>query len=191
LKNAILWRVSLADIRIIKTGINVSKIKAQLEKYNDDWGVQKRIDGADQIDPDFHRIEAGVLQLVMGAITKPGEMAYNTEICIKTPAFDRHTEIVRFLKRNFKSFSRCGFLSLPVGEIVGTHIDQGTYYLNKDRYHLSIQGRYEYHCGDDVVNVEPGTLLWFDNKKPHGAKNIGDVTRITFVFDVPHHKSNP
>lgn len=191
MKNEIHWRVSLADIRIIKTGINVSKIKSQLEKYKDDWGSQKTIQGAEQIDPDFHRIEAGVLQLVMGAITKPGEMVYNTEICIKTPAFDRHTEIVRFLKRNFKSFSRCGFLSLPVGEIVGTHIDQGTYYLNKDRYHLSIQGRYEYHCGDDVVNVEPGTLLWFNNKKPHGAKNIGDITRITFVFDVPHHKSNP
>ncbi len=181
----------MADIRIIKTGINVSKIKAQLEKYNDDWGSQKRMEGADQIDPHFHRIEAGVLQLVMGAITKPGEMVYNTEICIKTPAYDHHTEIVRFLKRNFKSFSRCGFLSLPVGDIVGTHIDQGTYYLTKDRYHLSIQGRYEYHCGDDVVNVEPGTLLWFNNKKPHGAKNIGDITRITFVFDVPHHKSNP
>ena len=181
----------MADIRIIKTGINVSKIKSQLEKYKDDWGSQKSIAGAEQIDPDFHRIEAGVLQLVMGAISKPGEMVYNTEICIKTPAYDRHTEIVRFLKRNFKSFSRCGFLSLPVGDIVGTHIDQGTYYLTKDRYHLSIQGRYKYHCGDDEVVVEPGTLLWFDNKKPHGTVNVGDETRITFVFDVPHHKSNP
>ena len=181
----------MADIRIIKTGINVSKIKSQLEKYKDDWGSQKSIAGAEQIDPDFHRIEAGVLQLVMGAISKPGEMVYNTEICIKTPAYDRHTEIVKFMRRHFHSHSRCGFLSLPVGDIVGTHIDQGTYYQTKDRYHLSIQGRYKYHCGDDEVVVEPGTLLWFDNKKPHGTVNVGDETRITFVFDVPHHKNNP
>jgi hypothetical protein len=41
------------------------------------------------------------------------------------------------------------------------------------------------------VIVEPGTLLWFDNKKPHGTKNVGDEVRITFVFDVPHSKRNP
>ena len=179
------------NIHIIKTGINVSKIKSQLEKYKGDWGNQKQMEGAQQVDPDFHKIEAGVLQLVIGAITKVGEMAYNTEICLKTPAYDRHTEIVKFMKRHFHTHSRCGFLSLPVGEIVGTHIDQGTYYQTKDRYHLSIQGQYKYHCGDDEVIVEPGTLLWFDNKKPHGTENVSDEVRITFVFDVPHNKNNP
>ena len=181
----------MVDIRIIKTGINVSKIKAQLEQYADDWGNQKELDSAQQLDKDIYTIKAGVLQLIVGAISKPGEMAYNTELCIKVPAYDRHTEIVNFMKRHFHAHSRCGFLSLPVGEIVGTHTDQGTYYLTKDRYHLSIQGRYKYHCGDDEVIVEPGTLFWFDNKKPHGAENIGDELRITFVFDVPYHKSNP
>jgi hypothetical protein len=40
----------LVDIRIIKTGINVSKIKAQLEQYADDWGNQKELDSAQQLD---------------------------------------------------------------------------------------------------------------------------------------------
>ena len=179
------------NIRIIKTGINVSKIVKQLEKYPEDWGGQKGIEGTEQLDPDFHKIYAGVLQLVMGAITKPGEMVYNTEICIKTPAHDRHSEVIRFIKRHFHSYRRCGFLSLPAGEIVGQHIDQGTYYQTKDRYHLSIQGRYEYTVGGETVTVEPGTLLWFNNKLMHGTKNVGDCTRITFVFDVPHSKKNP
>ena len=115
----------------------------------------------------------------------------DTEICIPTPAYERHTAIIGFLKRHFKDFKRCGFLSLPVGGEVGIHIDEGKYYLTKDRYHLSIQGRYEYTVGDEMVVVEPGTLLWFNNKLPHGTQNIGDCTRITFVFDVPHRKSNP
>jgi len=181
----------LANIRLIKTGINVIKIKSQLEKYSEDWGNQKQLDSAEQLDKDIYTIKAGVLQLVMGAISKPGEMAYNTELCVKTSAYDRHTEIVNFMRRHFHAHSRCGFLSLPVGDVVGTHIDIGTYYQTKDRYHLSIQGRYKYHCGDDEVIVEPGTLLWFDNKKPHGTKNVGDEVRITFVFDVPHSKRNP
>ena len=181
----------MADIRIIRTGLNVTKIKFQLEKYKEDWGNQKTMKGAEQIDPEFHKIYAGVLQLVMGAISKPDEMVYNTEICLKTPAYDRHTEIVKFMKRHFHAHSRCGFLSLPVGEIVGSHIDQGTYYQTKDRYHLSIQGRYEYTVGGETVTVEPGTLLWFNNKLMHGTKNVGDCTRITFVFDVPHSRKNP
>jgi hypothetical protein len=181
----------LDNIRIIKTGINVSKIKSQLEKYKDDWGNQKQLDSAEQLDKDIYTIRAGVLQLVMGAISKQGEMAYNTELCVKTPAHDRHTEIIGFIRRHFHSYCRCGFLSLPVDDIVGQHIDQGTYYQTKDRYHLSIQGRYDYTVGGETVTVEPGTLLWFNNKLMHGTKNVGDCTRITFVFDVPHSKKNP
>ena len=75
---------------------------------------------------------------------------------------------------------------MPINEIVGAHIDEGTYYLTRDRYHLSIVGTYQYFCGTDTAIIEPGTLLWFNNKLPHGTVNIGDETRITFVFDIPH-----
>ena len=49
----------------------------------------------------------------------------------------------------------------------------------------------KYMVGDEEVIVEPGTLLWFNNKIMHGTENIGDCIRITFVFDVPHSKWNP
>jgi quercetin dioxygenase-like cupin family protein len=55
---------------------------------------------------------------------------------------------------------------------------------------LSIQGRYEYTVDGETVVVEPGTLLWFNNKKMHGTKNIGDIPRITFVFDIPMNPNN-
>lgn len=182
----------MKNIRIIKTGINVSKILTQLKQYPEDWGNQTKLDHTDSmLNYGFPEINAGVLQLVMGGISSMDEYVGDTEYCIPTPAYRRHTEIVRFLKRHFKNHSRCGFLSLPVGGIVGTHIDIGNYYLSRDRYHLSIQGSYEYTVGDETVVVEPGTLLWFNNKLPHGTKNVGDCVRITFVFDVPHSKNNP
>ena len=181
----------MKNIRVIKTGINVSKIKAQLDEFKADWGAQKKIEGTEQLDPNLYQVDAGVLQLVMGGIGRPGQFVGDTEICVPTPYYDHHTEIVGFLRRNFRSFCRCGFLALPVGGFVGQHVDFGSYYLTKDRYHLSIQGRYEYTVGDETIIVEPGTLLWFNNKVKHGTKNIGDEVRITFVFDVPHHKDNP
>lgn len=180
------------NIRIIKTGINVSKILKQLQDHPEDWGAVRKVDGAQSmLDRGFPEVEAGVLQLVMGAVSNENEYVGDTELCVPTPACKNHTEVLRFLQRHFKRWSRCGFLSLPVGGSVGQHIDKGNYYLTRDRYHLSIQGRYIYTVGGESVTVEPGTLLWFNNKLPHGTQNVGDCVRITFVFDVPHNKRNP
>jgi hypothetical protein len=180
----------MKNIRIIKTDIDVSKILNQLKQHPEDWGSQKEIKDSDQLDPTEYTVTVDVLQLIMGGVEFEGQYVGNTEICIKTPAYEKHTEVINYLSKYFKKFRRCGFLALPVGEIVGFHIDEGTYYHTKDRYHLSIQGKYEYTVGDESVTVEPGTLFWFNNKLPHKAVNIGENVRITFVFDVPHHKRN-
>lgn len=176
------------NIRIVKTGINVSKILDQLKKYPEDWNSESKIESAKScVDVHgFPQIDVGVLQLVIGGVKSIDEYVGDTEICIPTPAYKKHTHIINFLKRHFKKYNRCGFLSLPVGKGVGKHIDIGTYYQTKDRYHLSIQGTYEYTVGDESIIVNPGTLFWFNNKLEHAAQNVGDSTRITFVFDVPH-----
>ncbi len=180
------------NIRVIKTGLNVSKILAQLEKYPEDWGIQTRADGAkSMLTYGFPEVQAGVLQLVMGGVEDINDYVGDTDICIPTSAIKRHTEVIGFVKRHFKKVSRCGFLSLPVGGEVGQHIDIGNYYQTRDRYHLAIQGTYDYTVGDETVRVNPGDLIWFNNKLLHGTKNVGDCVRITFVFDVPHSKSNP
>ena len=182
----------MANIRVIKQGINVSKILEQLKKYPEDWGAVRHLDGAQSmLDQGFPEVQAGVLQLVMGGVENVDQYVGDTEYCIPTPAFTHHTEVVRFLKRNFKKFDRCGFLSLPIGGEVGQHIDIGSYYQTRDRYHLAIQGTYDYTVGGETVTVNPGDLIWFNNKLSHGTKNVADVVRITFVFDVPHSKNNP
>ena len=183
----------MANIRVIKKGINVSKILKQLQQYPEDWGAQKDIEGVHDLvnEYGFPAVQAGVLQLKIGTVKDLNQYVGDSQSSVETPAYSRHTEIVGFLKRNFKKFARCGFLSLPIGGTVGKHIDIGSYYQTKDRYHLSIQGRYKYMVGDEEVIVEPGTLLWFNNKLMHGTENVGDCTRITFVFDVPHSKWNP
>ena len=180
----------MKNIRIIKTGVDVSKILQQLKQYPEDWGSQKNLQDTEQLDPAEYTVTVDVLQLIMGGVKTKTQYVGNTEICIQTPAYEKHTEILTYLGKYFKKLRRCGFLALPVGEMVGSHIDEGTYYLTKDRYHLSIQGKYEYTVDEETVIIEPGTLFWFNNKLPHKAVNIGENVRITFVFDVPHHKRN-
>jgi hypothetical protein len=185
----------MKNILIIKENIDVSGIVKQLESYPEDWGNVGRMKGTDRQDPHTRLVKSGVLQLVMGGISKPGEFIGDTEICVPTEAASRHTEIQRVLVQELglKKLHRCAFLRTPVGEITGKHIDEGKYYHTKDRYHLSITGTYRYTVWDDgnddntkeVVVIKPGTYFWFDNKKNHMAENIGNVERIAFIFDVP------
>jgi hypothetical protein len=181
----------MKNIRVIKTGINVSKIVKQLNEYPEDWNYQQKLPESKVLDPHVYVSQAAVLQLVIGTINHPDEYVFDSEGCAPAPAYQRHTAAIGFLKRHFKDFKRAGFLALPVGGETGAHIDFGKYYLNKDRYHLSIQGSYEYTVGDETITVEPGTLFWFNNKLEHSARNVGPIDRITFVFDVPHSKDNP
>ena len=186
----------MKNIRIIKTGINVSKIQRQLDLYADDWGLQKKLDGVELQDPTKFHTVVDVLQLVMGGIEREGQYVGDSELCYPLPTLKRHTEIVAFLKRHFHAVRRCAFFKIPVGHQVDRHTDFGSYYLDKDRYHLSISGSYRYTVYDDdgtaeVVNIEPGTLFWFDNKKEHESLNTADVPRVAFIFDVPHDDSNP
>lgn len=176
----------MKNIRVIQTGIDVSQVLEQLKQYPQDWGAVRKMEGAHNVVDEFGfpEVSAGVLQLVMGAVEKEGDYVGDSELCVPTPAFEHHTAVLKILGRYFRNVSRCAFLSLPVGGKVGTHIDIGEYYQTRDRYHLSIQGKYKYHVGDEEVVIEPGQLVWFNNKLPHGTENIGDDIRITFVFDV-------
>lgn len=177
------------DIKIIDEGIDISKVKNQLKKHRDDWkaGMQ----GTESLLDDkwgFPEVAAGVLQLKIGAVKDRNQFVGDSELTVPTPLIEHHSNIFDIIaqygiKRNF--IDRCGFLSLPVGGTVGRHIDVGNYYLTRDRFHLAIQGKYVYNVGDESTTVNTGTLLWFNNKKEHDTVNVGDVVRITFVFDVP------
>lgn len=65
------------------------------------------------------------------------------------------------------------------------HIDEGAYYVDKDRYHLPLQtdGSLN-HCGDEQQIYNEGELWWFDNKKMHSAKNLTERERIHIIFDI-------
>ena len=181
-------------IKILKTGIDVSKVCEQLRRNPGDWDKHKDSEGAHLLNEDhgYDDLPIGNLQLTVGAVQKKEDYVGDSEINVNTPAYSRHTEIFKLIKEEFgdKDIQRCGFLGLAVDGYVGAHIDKGTYYLKKDRYHLSIKGQYQYFCGEDSVIVDSGTLFWFNNKMPHGAVNLGEETRITFVFDIHHSSTN-
>lgn len=185
----------MKNIRVIETGIDVSFVQAVLDAHADDWGSQKTLPGVELQDPNKLYTVVDVLQLIMGGIEWDGQYVGDSELCYQTPALAHHMPLVNWLRERFHAVRRCAFFKIPVGHQVDRHTDFGSYYLDKDRYHLSISGTYKYTVYDgqltEEVVIEPGTLFWFDNKKEHESANIGAVPRVAFIFDVPMDPSNP
>ena len=147
----------MKNIKILKKGIDVSKVLDQLEQYSDDWYIQRK--GTDTLlERGYADIEVGNLQLIMGAIKKKEDFVGDSELNKPTAAYQRHTEIRNLINEEFpgRELHRCGFLSLPIDGYVGAHIDEGTYYKTRDRYHLSIQGQYQYFVGNESAKLTQG-----------------------------------
>jgi hypothetical protein len=81
-------------IRVLKTRINVTKVIEQLKKYPQDWDHQKHLENSHSlIDRGFANLPTSALQLIIGAVKKKEDFVGDSEINIKTPAYEHHNEI--------------------------------------------------------------------------------------------------
>jgi quercetin dioxygenase-like cupin family protein len=181
--------MSKVNFRFISYDEKIDDIIKQLNQYQQLWkmvaDMPREIIGG-LADP------PGFLPLTMGVIMNSGDNITASELQQNTPAWDVFTSVHEFWKKHgIQNTARAAFFRLAVGGSVPNHIDEGTYYLTKDRYHLSLQGEYDYTCNGETHRIKPGMFFWFDNKDYHDAKVIGDKERITLVFDVPHSTNNP
>jgi quercetin dioxygenase-like cupin family protein len=93
-------------------------------------------------------------------------------------------EFLQWFERTYGgTIHRVSVVRLLQGKSVYEHIDGGTYYKNKDRFHLVLQGSYLYTVEEQNEVYKTGDLFWFDNKKYHRSTNIGDCARISLIFD--------
>lgn len=79
---------------------------------------------------------------------------------------------------------RVAIVLLPPEKQVYPHIDFGSYYANKDRFHLVLNGIYDMIVDGERFRFEMGDLWWFDNKKTHSVINLSDTPRLSIIFDV-------
>jgi quercetin dioxygenase-like cupin family protein len=87
--------------------------------------------------------------------------------------------------------TRIMVVSLLPGTEILAHIDQGEYYVDKDRYHIPIQTKGSLNiCENEHQVYKEGELWWFDNKKTHSAKNEGDTERVHIIFDILPKRRN-
>jgi outer membrane protein assembly factor BamB len=94
--------------------------------------------------------------------------------------------IEEFAKTMRTSVARALIAKLKPQAQVFRHVDEGSYYKYRDRYHLvltSTSGS-PMTCGEENVTMQEGELWWFDNKKPHESFNHSNEDRIHLIFDL-------
>jgi quercetin dioxygenase-like cupin family protein len=177
----------MSNFRFLSYTENYQPILQQVLDNPEDWRAVSTYDNiAGNLNP------YGFMPLVMAAVPSIRVHPKNCEEQQNTPLFDKYDKIQDWLRSwNIEKTSRAAFFRLQVGGTMGRHIDDGLYYLSRDRYHFALQGEYLYEVDGEEHIIKPGTFFWFDNKKMHSAKNISNVERITFVFDVPKSPNNP
>ena len=97
-------------IKVIKTNINVTKVIDELKNYPQDWDHQKHIDDVQSlVDRGFDNLPISALQLIMGAVKKKEDFVGDSEINVKTPAYEHHSEIRKIIRKHFgnKELHRC------------------------------------------------------------------------------------
>lgn len=124
------------------------------------------------------------------ALPRPDLTLRENQESERTAVSDRFPKAMRFLsafaQQMNAQLSRATIVRLKPRSEVSWHIDAGSYYFIRDRYHLvldSLAGSL-LRCADEAVRMRSGELWWFDNKQVHMARNESDAWRIHYIFDL-------
>lgn len=163
--------------------INVGPFMEELFSYQRPWNNSR----AREIP--LHRDTLSIHLRV--AIVKPNEHINNCQQDRKTEDYARFSSLTHFLESFAKNIqgdlARINIVSLKPNSQVYAHIDEGTYYLKRDRYHLVLQSTSGSRMvsGGEECTFQKGELWWFDNKAMHEAFNPSDdAERIHVIFDI-------
>lgn len=111
--------------------------------------------------------------------------------CVNYPALFSLPEaalIINTLKLGLgaKKAGRVIITKLPPLGMIRPHIDQGKYAEHYDRYQVALQSNpgITFQCGDEVVDMRPGEVWWFDTSKEHQVINASNQDRITLIVDL-------
>jgi hypothetical protein len=90
-----------------------------------------------------------------------------------------------FAERQNGTLERALIACLPPGCRVGRHVDAGSYYILRDRYHLVLRAaRTIFEADGTHYEQNEGDLWRHDNTAPHGAHNPSEQDRLIVLFDL-------
>jgi aspartyl/asparaginyl beta-hydroxylase (cupin superfamily) len=170
--------------RRVGSGIDVAPLLAEIHSQEDAWLANTSRQDKIHVQRETNTI------FLRSAVRRPdlhvneNQESQPTQISANFPrAMNTMAKIAEAMK---SSLSRATIVRLKPKSQVGQHIDTGSYYLIRNRFHLVLRSPSGsvLISGNEAVRMRAGELWWFDNKQHHSAFNESDEWRIHYIFDL-------
>ncbi len=170
--------------KLVRSGIDVAPLLEEVQAQSQAWLIDTARQDKIRVQRDTNTI------FLRGAVPRPDlRINENQETRLTSVAnlFPRAlgfmTEVAAEMNCHL---SRATIVRLKPKSGVLRHIDEGSYYFLRDRFHLVLESSAGsvMMSGGEEVRMQEGELWWFDNKQYHESRNEGDEWRIHYIFDL-------
>src|SRR5579863_3804071 len=170
--------------KLIRSGIDIAPLLEEVNSQEQAWlidtGRQDRI-----------RAQRDTNTIFLCAAVHRPDLRVNenqeTRLTSASKLFPRALAFMTAFAREMNcSLSRATVVRLKPKSQVFRHIDEGSYYFLRDRFHLVLRSSTGsvLMSGGETVRMREGELWWFDNKQFHASYNESGDWRIHYIFDL-------
>ncbi|SDR34460.1 Aspartyl/Asparaginyl beta-hydroxylase [Rhizobiales bacterium GAS113] len=173
--------------RLITSGIDVASLLVEIQAQEDAWLVNTSRQETIHVQRETNTI------FLRNAVQRQDMHINENQESLPTKISEQFPRAMYFMTKTASilnaTLSRATIVRLKPKSQVGRHIDVGSYYLIRDRYHLVLRSASGsvLTSGDEAARMREGELWWFDNKQHHAAFNESDEWRIHYIFDLLPH----
>jgi outer membrane protein assembly factor BamB/orotate phosphoribosyltransferase len=170
--------------KLIRSGIDVAPLLEEVRSHPEAWLVDTGRQSRIRVQRDTNTI------FIRAAVSRP-DLPINenqeTRLTSVSKLFPKALAfITEFAQEMRCHLSRATIVRLKPKSQVFRHIDEGSYYFLRDRFHLVLQSSAGsvMMSGGERVRMQEGELWWFDNKQYHESYNESEEWRIHYIFDL-------
>jgi outer membrane protein assembly factor BamB len=175
---------SMKYFKLIRSDVDVAPLLEEVRSQEQAWliatGRQDRI-----------RVQRDTNTIFLSAAVQRPDLNINenqeTRLTSASKLFPRALAFMtQFAQEMNCCLSRATIVRLKPQSQVFRHIDEGSYYFLRDRFHLVLRSPAGslLMSGGETVRMKVGELWWFDNKQFHESYNESDDWRIHYIFDL-------
>jgi outer membrane protein assembly factor BamB/orotate phosphoribosyltransferase len=170
--------------KLIRSGIDVAPLLDEVLSQPDAWLADTARQDKIRVQRDTNTI------FLRGAVPRPDLPVNENQESRLTAASNLFPKALSFMNAFAREMncqlSRATIVRLKPESQVFRHIDAGSYYFLRDRFHLVLQSAAGsvLMSGGEEVRMREGELWWFDNKQYHESYNESGEWRIHYIFDL-------
>ncbi len=170
--------------KLIRSGVQVAPLLEEVRLQEQAWGINTGRQEKIRVQRETNTI------FLSAAVQRP-------DLNVNENQESRLTEVANLFPRALAfmsefaqemdcQLSRATIVRLKPRSQVFRHIDEGSYYFLRDRFHLVLQSAAGsvLMSGGEQVRMQEGELWWFDNKQYHESYNESNEWRIHYIFDL-------